>query len=92
MELSKSTIKVTRDIFILAGSHREYEKVLVVGAAPFAYEIKNKMVHYIDHPDMIATIPFGARVILYGTFAKRFDWPLIQRLMAKHKTRYLLVQ
>lgn len=82
---------VSKDIFVIAGSHHEYENLIGHAGKHWAQEMKEKRVFYVNHPDMMSEIPDGARVFVYGNFKLRPDWPLLIRLFDKYDIKPLMI-
>lgn len=82
---------ILRDIFVVAGNHREYQNLLASAYEQWDYELKNKMVHEVIHPDVLRGW-HGCRVFLYGTYFKRLDFEVIEQVIRDNGCRKLLIR
>lgn len=80
-----------RDIFVVAGNHREFHNLIGHAHVQWDYELKNKMVHYVSSALQLEHV-HGARVFVYGTYFKRKDWELIEALIQSGGNRKLLIR
>ena len=81
----------TREIFVVAGSHREYVNLVNIAQQTWDFELNRKMVHYVNEPFDLEGI-HGARVFLYGTYFKRRDYDLIEQVIRRNSHRPLLIR
>lgn len=80
-----------RDIFVVAGNLREYNNLVNQAHEQWDYELKNRMVHYVSHPEILQSWR-GCRVFLYGTYFKRPDFELIEQIIRDNGYRRLLIR
>ncbi len=75
------------DIFVVAGTYQQFLNLCSIAQQPWGRELKNKQVHYINHPDDLDGVPVGVRMFLYGTYQRRDDWETIRErlLQAGHR-------
>jgi len=81
-----------RDIFVVAGNHAQAQRFLDIPSVRriFDFEFTNKMVHIVDDVRELDMV-HGARVITYGTWAKRKDAKFIEALIEPQGNQRLTI-
>lgn len=80
-----------RDIFVVAGNHREFQFLVQQAHVQWDFELRYKMVHYVSNVRMLVETK-GARVFVYGTYFKRKDWPEIELYIGLNGHRKLTIR
>lgn len=82
-----------RDIWVVSNDRRNFDTFMSEASkvAQFDFEIKNKMIHYLEHPSELNDAP-PSRVFLLGSYFKRMDWDLIEKIIATKGHRSLLIR
>jgi hypothetical protein len=79
------------DIFVVAGNKKQFDSLLGYAEEFWAFEIKNKMVHYVHHPDVLKG-RHQARVFFYGTYLRRPDIAAIKEELIAGNHRPLVIR
>lgn len=73
-----------RDIFVVCQTKTQYENLIVAARIPWDFEIKHKMVHFVEDASDLNGIP-PSRVFLFGSYFKRRDWQRIEESILANK-------
>ena len=82
---------MTDDIFVAAGNLHQFQICMNEAQEKWKEEIKLHKVHYVSEAEILRGRP-PARVFLYGTYFKRYDWAEIEKEINDGGHRQLLLR
>lgn len=80
------------DIWVVAGNKWEFNRFLKMDDVQRVWpkEVKHGMIRYVESFEQLRCE--SCRVVTYGTFHQRLDWPLIEGVMGAYKHRELKIR
>lgn len=90
-EIPKGATQVIVDIFVVAGSKKEFDNLCTHAAEQWNRELRNKQVHYVEDASDLEMAD-SARVFCYGTYHQRPDWETIYYKIVEGGHRMLRIR